>query len=82
MKFLPALTLLLVGLKLTGHIVDWSWWWVWAPIWVPIVVGGGLWLVGKGLLGIAHWLETPEDKKVREAQEALRNFSRHFDRKR
>ena len=28
------LTILFVGLKLTGYI-DWSWWWVWAPLWAP-----------------------------------------------
>jgi hypothetical protein len=32
------LTVLFVGLKLTGHI-DWSWWWVLSPIWVSIAVG-------------------------------------------
>ena len=28
------LTVLFVGLKLTGYI-DWSWLWVFAPIWIP-----------------------------------------------
>lgn len=32
------LTLLFVGLKLTGHI-DWSWWWVLSPIWIVVAVG-------------------------------------------
>ena len=32
--FLHALTVLFVGLKLTGHI-DWSWWLVLAPLAVP-----------------------------------------------
>lgn len=27
------LTVLFVGLKLTGHI-DWSWWWVLCPLWI------------------------------------------------
>jgi len=27
------LTVLFVGLKLTGYI-DWSWWWVLSPIWI------------------------------------------------
>ena len=30
-NFFQAWTLLLMGLKLSGHI-DWSWWWVWSPI--------------------------------------------------
>ena len=33
--FLGLLTLLFIGLKLTGHIA-WSWIWVLAPIWIPI----------------------------------------------
>lgn len=35
--FLSMLTVLFIGLKLTGHI-DWSWWWVLAPIWMPIAL--------------------------------------------
>ena len=31
------LTVLFVGLKLTGN-VDWSWLWVLAPLWIPWVV--------------------------------------------
>lgn len=31
--FLGLLTLLFIGLKLTGHIA-WSWVWVLAPIWI------------------------------------------------
>lgn len=30
--FIPALTLMFIGLKLTNFI-DWSWWWVLSPIW-------------------------------------------------
>ena len=32
--FLPTLTLLFIGLKLTNFIA-WSWWWVLAPMWIP-----------------------------------------------
>ena len=31
--FFTLLTILFIGLKLTGHIA-WSWWWVLAPIWI------------------------------------------------
>lgn len=31
------LTVLFVGLKLTGHIA-WSWLWVFSPIWLPFLV--------------------------------------------
>ena len=33
MGFASLLTLLFIGLKLTGN-VDWSWWWVLSPIWI------------------------------------------------
>lgn len=35
--FLGLLTLLFIGLKLTGYIT-WSWVWVLAPIWIPICI--------------------------------------------
>lgn len=35
--FMGLLTILFIGLKLTGHI-DWSWWWVLAPIWGSIAL--------------------------------------------
>jgi len=31
------LTVLFVGLKLTGFIA-WSWWWVLSPLWIPVIV--------------------------------------------
>lgn len=34
--FCGALTILLIGLKLTGYL-GWSWWWVWSPMWGPFV---------------------------------------------
>lgn len=36
---LILLTVLFVGLKLTGYI-GWSWWWVWAPLWIgaPVLI--------------------------------------------
>ena len=42
---LPALlTVLFVGLKLTGHI-DWSWWWVLSPIWISVLLGVGFFVI-------------------------------------
>jgi hypothetical protein len=35
--FLGLLTVLFIGLKLTGYI-GWSWWWVLAPIWGPLAI--------------------------------------------
>ena len=35
--FVDALTLLFIGLKLTGTI-DWSWLWVLSPMWISLAV--------------------------------------------
>lgn len=35
--FIDALTLLLIGLKLTGTI-DWSWLWILSPMWISLAV--------------------------------------------
>ncbi|QVJ00423.1 hypothetical protein KGD82_16825 [Nocardiopsis eucommiae] len=32
------LTVLFVGLKLTGHVA-WSWWWVLSPLWISALLG-------------------------------------------
>lgn len=35
--FTGLLTILFIGLKLTGFI-NWSWWWVLSPIWISILL--------------------------------------------
>ena len=35
--FCGVLTILFIGLKLTGYIA-WSWWWVLSPLWIPVVL--------------------------------------------
>ena len=60
--FLPLLTLLFVGLKLTGHIA-WSWWWVTAPLWLPAAVSIGIVLIGLLLAGLVIGLATLFGKK-------------------
>ena len=35
--FLGLLTILFIGLKLTGYIA-WSWIWILAPIWIPFII--------------------------------------------
>ena len=52
--FLGLLTLLFIGLKLTGFIT-WSWIWVLAPLWVPmgialLVISVGILIVGLGII--------------------------------
>jgi hypothetical protein len=44
------LTVLFVGLKLTGYIA-WSWWWVLSPLWISALVG--LFILGVLLIVLA-----------------------------
>lgn len=44
--FFGMVTVLFIGLKLTGFI-QWSWWWVLSPLWLPITLT--LSIVGIGL---------------------------------
>lgn len=37
LTFTGLLTILFIGLKLTGYI-SWSWWWVLAPVWIPVIL--------------------------------------------
>ena len=36
-SFVVLLTLLFIGLKLTGYI-DWSWWWLLSPFWIEFLI--------------------------------------------
>ena len=52
--FLEILAVLLIGLKLTGHIT-WSWIWVLSPLWIPmgialLVLSVGILIVGLGII--------------------------------
>lgn len=51
-----ALTLLFIGLKLTGYI-DWSWVWVLSPLWIPLVILAAILVCGFAAITIAHFLE-------------------------
>jgi hypothetical protein len=44
-SFLGMLTILFIGLKLTGY-VDWSWTWVLSPLWIGFTIGVTLIVVG------------------------------------
>ena len=35
--FADLLTVLFIGLKLTGYIA-WSWWWVLSPLWISAIL--------------------------------------------
>jgi hypothetical protein len=56
--FIGLLTLLFVGLKLTGHIA-WSWFWVLSPL----IFTTGVLLIG--VLGILAVFLRPESKRKR-----------------
>lgn len=60
--FLGALTLLFIGLKLTGYIM-WSWWWVLSPLWIPTaIVLSFLILAACGMSFCMAW-HKPKDTK-------------------
>jgi hypothetical protein len=41
MGFTGWLTILFIGLKLTGQIT-WSWWWVLSPLWISALIVFGI----------------------------------------
>jgi membrane protein YdbS with pleckstrin-like domain len=45
------LTVLFVGLKLTGYIA-WSWWWVLSPLWIPLAIVAVVLIIMLIILGI------------------------------
>ena len=54
--FTGWLTLLFIGLKLTGYIT-WSWWWVLSPAWIPLALGLGLLVIVGIFAGLAALLK-------------------------
>lgn len=58
--FLGLLTLLFIGLKLTGHI-SWSWLWVLSPIWMPSVIVLLFLAFAFGIAWLVAYLETRKD---------------------
>ena len=50
--FTGLLTLLFIGLKLTGYI-DWSWWWVLSPVIASVslvaLIVAGVYLMARGM---------------------------------
>lgn len=69
--FVGLLTVLFVGLKLTGHI-DWTWWWVLSLMLISAaVVIGSVLALGIFLLVIG-FLEERAERKVRRKLERMR----------
>lgn len=54
--FPGLLTLLFIGLKLTGYI-DWSWWWVLSPIWIAFAIAAAFLGIAVICYGIARLCE-------------------------
>jgi hypothetical protein len=57
--FFGLLTVLFVGLKLTGFI-DWSWWWVFSPLWIAAII---LIVIVGGALGLITWAVAPRRRR-------------------
>ncbi len=51
-SFSGLLTVLFIGLKLTGYI-SWPWLWVLAPLWISFAIGVGILLVVGAIFLIA-----------------------------
>ena len=60
--FAGMLTILFIGLKLTGHI-DWSWWWVVSPIWITVGAVAGIFFIAAVIIGCIELYENWGDKQ-------------------
>lgn len=74
--FAGAFFLVLLVLKLTGHL-SWSWWWVTAPLWIPFLIGV-LIVVGMLLcwIGVSIHEARPSTKRRRYDQIRHRSYLR------
>lgn len=52
--WIPALVLIFIALKLTGHLT-WSWWWVLSPVWISLLVSLAFFAVVWLFDQIADW---------------------------
>ena len=48
------LTVLFIGLKLTGYIT-WSWVWVLSPLWIGLCISLGIAIVAGIIVGLVYW---------------------------
>lgn len=51
--FTGLLTILFIGLKLTG-VIAWSWWWVLSPVWISFLIVALIVLVMIGPMFVRH----------------------------
>jgi len=59
--FLGLLTVLFIGLKLTGFIT-WSWLWVVSPLWIPLALIVGILVIAGLAVGVIHIVDAVDDK--------------------
>lgn len=52
-SFVGLLTVLFIGLKLTGYIA-WSWWWVLSPVWITWAALAAIVIVAVGISALAE----------------------------
>lgn len=65
MRFLSLLTILFIGLKLTGYI-DWSWWYVTMPLWlIPVFMIGFTGIIGTIAGLVSYFVKDKGDKKCK-----------------
>ena len=56
LSFISLLTVLFIGLKLTG-VINWSWMWVLSPVWISL---GLSLVVAAVVIGVIGWLDRNE----------------------
>jgi len=72
-SFLGLLTILFIGLKLTGYI-SWSWWWVLSPLWIPLAIVLVIfftWLIPIFLIQVYQDLE--RKRRIKKMKEIRKN---------
>lgn len=79
--FCGGLCLLFIGLKLTGFLNTWSWWWVLSPLWGPVAfVLAILFLVAAAavlFLLIKYFLKLRREKAAEREKRETRDASAH-----
>jgi hypothetical protein len=74
--FTTALLLIFITLKLAGYI-DWHWLWVLFPFWIPLLMA----LCIACLTWLVRLFETPKQKSLREAMEAIEQLQQALVRR-
>ena len=51
--FVGLLTILFIGLKLTGYIT-WSWWWVLSPLWISALIAVSIFVLALIVMALVN----------------------------